>query len=353
MGRRENRHEVCREFLLAWSGLLVVVWRTMESRHGIPAVGDSHEPVVLSSYSSGSSRVQTLGRSPDRRPKEKFPPIDEHLVVPEETTEEIIKGRRVKIMPSEEEHAETTVTLSFLISAHLRRGYIAAADLLTRVTWGSNFATDVCVRKVGRDPETGRRYLEELAFEIVNKQRIGNITDKADELTYRGVRRVFAIFVRKNQIGEWSKELSKFVMVDLESTLVDPVLVKPIAFKSILDVAAATEEVVQALVVKRNPAILAIRKKGERKGRKLGMAEGRKLGVDEGKKIGIDEGRQIGIDEGKLNGRRETLLEQLEERFGKVPATWRKRVLAADLDELRVLSKNMFSSSTIADVFKI
>jgi len=115
------------------------------------------------------------------------------------------------------------------------------------------------------------------------------------------------------------------------------------------------------LVVKKNPAILAIRKKGERKGRKLGMAEGRKLGVDEGKKIGIDEGkkigidegRQIGIDEGKLNGRRETLLEQLEERFGKGPATWRKRVLASNLDELRVLSKNMFSSSTIADVFKI
>jgi hypothetical protein len=38
----------------------------------------------------------------------------------------------------------------------------------------------------------GRRYLEEVTFEIINEQSMKDIRDKAEDLTARGVRRVFA-----------------------------------------------------------------------------------------------------------------------------------------------------------------
>ncbi len=39
----------------------------------------------------------------------------------------------------------------------------------------SDFATDVCVRKDGVDPETGGRYLEELSFEVAHTQSLENL----------------------------------------------------------------------------------------------------------------------------------------------------------------------------------
>lgn len=55
-------------------------------------------------------------------------------------------------------------------------------------------------------------------------------------------------------------------------------------------------------------------------------------------------------EEGNIAGRRAVLLEQLEERFGKVPAWATKRVNAAKLEELVVMSRTILRAQTIADV---
>ena len=76
---------------------------------------------------------------------------------------------------------------------------MGSTDLLTRLSEGSHFATDTCVRRAGIDPRTGVRHLEELAFEVVHEQSTKDITERAEELSARGVRRVVAIFVKKRK----------------------------------------------------------------------------------------------------------------------------------------------------------
>ena len=62
---------------------------------------------------------------------------------------------------------------------------IASQDVLS----DGDLATDTSVRRAGINPETGERYLEEMVFEVVNTQRLSDVTAKAEELAGRGVRR--------------------------------------------------------------------------------------------------------------------------------------------------------------------
>ncbi len=310
----------------------------MESRHDVlPRTGDS---LGLTSFGP-TSPAST--EQPRRRAQAEFPPLDEHLVVPEITRDEVVKGRKVVAMAGDPEHADAQAGLTFLLRAHVQPGRIVSTELLTRVSKGSDFATDVCIRKEGIDPTTGKRYLEEVSFEIVNEQRLSLITDKADELARRGVRRIFAIFVKKSTIGEWSKKQRKFVILNPKTLLEDPVFVRPIVFSSLIDGALTDQEVARALVAKNNPVIVELRQQSE--------AKGRKQGIDEGRKQGIDEGRKQGIDEGKLRERRETLVELLAEKFGPVAPRWKKRIDAADFEELRNLLRRLVSSNSISSVF--
>src|SRR3954465_8507071 len=89
-----------------------------------------------------------------------FPPLDERLVEPEVTRDEIIGGRRAVAFPAEAPHAEQRGELQHGPRAHGAPGYVAAGDLLTRPDLKSDFASDVCVRRAGVDPQTDTRYLE-------------------------------------------------------------------------------------------------------------------------------------------------------------------------------------------------
>src|SRR5947199_1957122 len=126
-------------------------------------------------------------RLPGREP---FPPLDEHLVEPEVTRDEVIGGRRVVSMPALEPHAGQQTELDYVLRAHVAPGYKTAADLLTRHAVDSDFASDACIFRQGADPETGGRRLEEIAFEIVAEQRERNATEKAVAMHRRGVRRI-------------------------------------------------------------------------------------------------------------------------------------------------------------------
>ncbi|WP_437599249.1 hypothetical protein WMF28_41115 [Sorangium sp. So ce590] len=273
-----------------------------------------------------------------------FPAVDEHLVVPEVTRDELIRGRKVVAAPALEPHAEQQVRLDFLIAPHLRPGYIGAADLITRVAEGSDFATDLSIRRAGTDPATGRRYLEELSFEIVNEQSMRDVREKAEDLLARGVRRVFALFVKRDEVAEWSAAEGRFVPLTPDATLEDPCLVRPVPVRALLDGAAAEREVVRALERKGNPEIEAIKARE----RQAALDEGRRAGLDEGRRAGLDEGRRAGLDEGQ----RAVLLHQLRTRFGDVPEARREQILAASGERLAVWAERILAARTLDELFE-
>jgi hypothetical protein len=204
-----------------------------------------------SPFSSSGSALKLPGASSSRA-------VDDHLVQPE-TREEIVRGERIQAQPARAPHADQHFGLDYVLGAHVAPGFIGATDLLTRAGPDSDFATDTCIRRAGTDPETDGRHLEELAFEVVNEQSLKSITDRAEDLTRRGVRRVFAIFVKKGTVKEWAPRTSEWRALSPEVSLRDRCLSRPLAVRALLDAAAADDEVARALEAKGNPAILAMK----------------------------------------------------------------------------------------------
>src|SRR4030095_6994716 len=142
------------------------------------------------------------------RPRyESVPGLDDHLVEPEVTRDEIIGGRRVVASPAQPPEAIQHTQLNYLIHAYVAPGYRGASDLLTRFDEESDFATDTCVFKEGVDPATGGRDLEEIAFEVVSEQNEQLVSEKARRMLRRGVRRIFTVRVNgQREVCEWSPE---------------------------------------------------------------------------------------------------------------------------------------------------
>jgi len=203
-----------------------------------------------------------------------FPRVDDHLVVPEVTRDEIIDGRAVVASPAKPAHARQQTRLDYVVEAHVAPGYIAAADLLTRQGKKSDFASDTCIYKDGIDPETETRFLEEIAFEIAAEQGERNVREKAQEMHRRGVRRIFAIFVKGNKrVCEWVPETRSWRTLDSGARIEDPCLVTPLSVGALLDAAAAANSVVKALDAKDNPEILKLKATAKSEGEAKGKAE--------------------------------------------------------------------------------
>lgn len=220
------------------------------------------------------------GSPPQRLPgRGSFPQVDDHLVEPEVTRDEIIGGRRVVAMPALPPHADRQSTVDQVVGACVAAGYTAAAELLTRVDEDSDFATDICVRRDGIDAETGARYLEEIAFEVVSEQDVGDVTEKAERMNRRGVRRIFAIFLKRPRVCEWSAESGSWRTLDRDSQIEDPCLVTPLPVAALLDAGAAAIAVVKGLAAQGNPELLRreaeARAKAEAQGKILGEAKGK------------------------------------------------------------------------------
>jgi hypothetical protein len=207
------------------------------------------------------------GPSAQRSPKpSSFPRLDDHLVRPE-TREEMIDGRLVLAPPALEPHAEQHYELDYVTRGGVAPGYVGATDLLTRTGAGTQFAADTCIRREGIDPATGTRYLEELAFEVVNEQSLADVTKRARDLTTRGVRRIIAIFVKTNDVRDWSPSLDNWITLDRNGAIEDRTLAAPVPVRALLDRAAANRAVVQGLKAKQDPAILEIKEEGRQEGR--------------------------------------------------------------------------------------
>jgi hypothetical protein len=205
-----------------------------------------------------------------------FPGVDEHLVQPEVTRDEIVGGHRIVASPAQPPHAIQHTRLDYVLQAHVAPGYIAATDLLTRHDQESDFASDTCIYREGIDPATRTRYLEEIAFEVVSEQNEKWVTEKARRMHRRGVRRIFTIWVKARKVCEWSAGSESWQSLETGARIEDSCMVKPLAVPALLDAGMADNAVVEALAVKGNPALqqreAAAEAKGEAKGRAEGLA---------------------------------------------------------------------------------
>lgn len=206
----------------------------------------------------------------DPEPPDRFPRVDDQIVRPE-TREELVRGRAVLAMPAKEGHADRHHTVDYLTGGCIAPGYVGSVDLLTRVGPRSDFATDTCIRREGIDPATGSRYLEELVFEIVNEQSMSDITERAEDLSRRGVRRIIAIFVKKNEVREWSPTRADWLVLDPAGAFEDRTLTQPIPIRALLDRTEADNAVVRALRAKENPEVMAVKREGLEEGRVQAM----------------------------------------------------------------------------------
>jgi hypothetical protein len=256
-----------------------------------------------------------------------FPGIDDRLVEPEVTRDEIIGGVRVVSMPAEAPHATQNTELDYVLRAHVVPGYRAATDLLTRHDEESDFASDTCVYKDGVDPSTGGRYLEEIAFEVVSGQNERLVTEKAVRMHRRGVRRIFTIWLKTQRVCEWSPESRNWRLLDRSAQIEDPCLVTPVSVAALLDAALADNAVAEALIAKDNPVLQKREAAVRSEGRAEGWAEGRA--------------------EGQAEGRAAALLQVLDRRGIPVSDAQRQEILhCRDLDRLdRWLSRALLASA--------
>ncbi len=231
----------------------------------------------LPAHGSPRAEPSTPLREPPLRepgsapPALRLPGVDDRLAIPE-AGEEYLDGVRYEVMAGDPEHADPQCQLAYLVRACVAPGYIASTELLTRTDWGSDFATDVCVRRAGKDPQTGQRFLEDLSFEVANTQTLKDLEKRANKLIARGVRRVFAILVHEAKVLEWKQ--SRWVP-PARGEIRDQAFKKPLRIQALVDAAEADRLVAEALWAKGEPFLLDLAREVEAKGRAEGEARGR------------------------------------------------------------------------------
>ena len=303
----------------------------------------AREPEGLSCPSSQPMPVATRPKTLQKKPvpEYSFPGVDERLVVPETSREEMVRGEKIVVMPANPPHAEQQQRLSYVVQSSTKSGYIGATDMLTRTSAQSDFAADTSIRKVGIDPRTGTRYLEELAFEIVDTQTDAQIQTRAEEFVKRGVRRVFAIFVRESrkEVCEWLPRKRSFKALQLNDVIDDQVFIKPISVRAILEAAEADNEVVSALDAKGNPVLGKLKQQAFENGRQ------------EGEEEGLLRGRNEGEAEGRRKAHQAVLLMLLEAKFKTVSPALKERILSADSEQLQAWIAKVLPASSVNAVF--
>jgi Uma2 family endonuclease len=248
--------------------------------------------------------------APRSAPRAPLPAVDELLVAPE-SGYEILHGKVFEVPPAQEPHAERNSKLAALLEAHVSVHFNAAVDLLTRTDELTNFAPDASVYPAARDPETGGRQLEHLAFEVVSTETLGHAATKAALLVERGVRRVFALDVEGQQVLEWSSKKGAWRKLKAGSALADPCFAVPLPVDALSVAAKADDAVAAALLAKKNPVLeTALRRaktKGKIEGLQEGLREGKAQGLREGKAEGLRQGKAEGLREGEAHGLRQAV----------------------------------------------
>jgi Uma2 family endonuclease len=205
-----------------------------------------------------------------------LPDIDERLAPPG-TRYEVLDGVLVYVPPADEAHGTRHSLISALVEAHAGLAFRVASDMLTRTSKVDDVAPDVSVYPRARNPKTGGRQLEHLAFEVVSTQSLSRAGRKAAKLAGRGVRRVFAIDVERGRALEWSRSRETWTVLEPGGRIEDPALDAPLSIDALVHAASADDAMAQALLTKRNPVLEAaharIRAEGTAEGRAKGRAD--------------------------------------------------------------------------------
>ena len=283
-----------------------------------------NEPMMLAPGASrGASALRLPGAS--EAGAGELPRVDDHLIEPEVTRDEIVRGRRMQAQPALAPHGDMHTRLSNVVASFVVSDYVASTDLQTRYGPKSDFATDFCVRRKGIDAATGARYLEEVCFEVVYTQSQSDITSRAEDVIARGVRRIFAIFVKgigrgdkalldekATVIKEWmatehasgQERQHRWVALGIDDVIEDACFVRPIAVRALMEAAAADNEIVRALRAKGNEVIAEIQKESFEDGRAEGFRDGEAKGLQDGRAEGFRDGRAEGFRDGETKGLR-------------------------------------------------
>ena len=273
----------------------------------------------MSSLATNHAPSGAAGRRPAKRRSRQsgLPDVDERLVMPE-TRFEVLDGTVELVAPSDEPHGSRHSKISALLEAYAASGYDVASDMLTRTSAKNDLAPDASVFPATRDPLTGGRQIEELAFEVLSTERLGHAAKKARALTARGVRRVFAIDVERKRALVWSATTNTWEILSLDSAIEDCALALPLPLRALVEAMSADDAVAQALLVKKNPVITRALAGAERKGKAEGRREGKA------------EGRREGERKGALKGAIKTLLAVLEARGLKVRKKHETQIRSTD-----------------------
>ena len=223
-----------------------------------------------------------------------------------------------------------------LLEAYCAAGYNAASDMLTRTGLREDFAPDGSIYPIARDPTTGGRMLEELAFEVVVTESLAHAGRKAASLIRRGVRRVFAIDVERGRGLAWSSELDGWEILAADAMIEDRVLVTALAIRDLVSAGSADDAVARALVAKRNAVV------------RTAVEEGRAQGRTEGRAQGRAEGRTEGRTEGRAQGRAEAIVAILVARGLSPRPDERDLILATDDED--VLARWLAAVATCTSV---
>lgn len=264
----------------------------------------------------GRSRAPVASERPERsgrvaRPPERPLRVDDH-VVPSGADWELIRGRRVKVMPADPPHSDANSALTVLLDAFRAPGYKVGLDLLIRSDERNDFAPDNSLYAKGKDPERGGRRLDELVFEVcTTRNNRRRSTVKAEVLSARGVRRIFCLLLKGGPTAfEWDAASRDWVALAADARIEDAALAEPIPVALLLN-PELIPDAVAARMVARDAAPV---REARAKSRAEGHAEGRA--------------------EGLLQGQRRMLLEALRMRAAVPPAAV-ARVEVAEADELR------------------
>ena len=212
-------------------------------------------------------------RAPEHSPST-WPPVSDYTVEPE-SGQEMFDGEVREASPAGPKHSRQHHQVECVIGAYLAPGHGADIDLLTRQALPHNFASDTSIRRNGIDPETGDRYLEELAFEIQSTQSSEDLEERARIMAARGVRRIFAIPVRGDDAGseiiagplaEWMSAEGRWRTYRDDEVISDPCLFEPLPVRALLDAVEADNAVVRAYLHKGHPVVLEYGDTREAKG---------------------------------------------------------------------------------------
>ena len=109
------------------------------------------------------------------------PAVDDRLVAPESHAE-IVDGVVYRTMGANPPHTIEHGRVTHVLSGCLAEGYEGAVDMLTRSDEDTDAAPDVSVFPTGLDPITKGRRLEEIAFEVLDSERMSHATTKVKKL---------------------------------------------------------------------------------------------------------------------------------------------------------------------------